>query len=82
MPSKFKLKTLKIIVLSSHNHTPMPIVLVSSGMCSSMREDFSGIGMGFYRVDLVQRLDHVLEELDRELEYFRKDRLESYGDDL
>lgn len=47
-----------------------------------MREDFSGIGMGFYRVDLVQRLDHVLEELDRELEYFRKDRLESYGDDL
>jgi len=36
-------------------------------MCTSIREDFSGIEMENHRADLVQRLDHVLGQLDRGL---------------
>lgn len=50
-------------------------------MCNSMREDFGGIGMNCHRVDLMQRLDHVLEELGKGLEYIRKDRPELYEED-
>ena len=38
----------------------------------SIREDFSGVGMGYHRENLVNRLDHVLEELGRELGYLEK----------
>ena len=38
-------------------------------MCTSIREDFCGIGMGHHRTDLIKRLDHVLGQLDRGLEY-------------
>ena len=38
-------------------------------MCTSIREDFSGIGMGHHRAELIRRLDHVLGQLDRGLEY-------------
>ena len=38
-------------------------------MCTSIWEDFCGIGMGHHRADLIQRLDHVLGQLDRGLEY-------------
>jgi len=31
----------------------------------SIREDFSGIGMGCHREDLIKRLDHILEQLNR-----------------
>ena len=41
-------------------------------MCVSFREDFGGIGMGHHRADLIQRLDHVLGELDRGSEYLEK----------
>lgn len=51
-------------------------------MCNSIREDFCGIRMGCRRVDLVQRLDHVLRELNRGLEYLRKHRPELFEDDL
>ena len=34
-------------------------------MQASVREGFRGIGMGCYRVELIQRLDYVLGELDR-----------------
>jgi len=33
-------------------------------MCASLQEDFSGIGMGNYRQDLLRRLDYVLGQLD------------------
>ena len=33
-------------------------------MCASIREDFSKIGMGHHRAELIQRLDKVLERLD------------------
>jgi len=33
-------------------------------MCISIRADLGGIGMGFHRADLVQRLDYILRELD------------------
>ena len=38
-------------------------------MCTSILEDFGGIWMGQHRTDLIQRLDHVLGQLDRGLEY-------------
>ena len=34
-------------------------------MCTSIREDFGRNGMGHHRADLIQRLDHVLEQIDR-----------------
>jgi hypothetical protein len=34
-------------------------------MRMSVREDFNGIGMGCHRVELIQRLDYILGELDR-----------------
>ena len=36
-------------------------------MCSSIREDFGGIGMGSRREVLIKRLNHVLGQLDRGL---------------
>jgi len=41
-------------------------------MCASTREDFGGIGMGHHRADLIQRLDHILVQLDRGLEYLKQ----------
>jgi hypothetical protein len=38
----------------------------------SIQEDFGGIGMGHHRADLLQRLDHVLGQLDRGLEYLKQ----------
>jgi len=38
-------------------------------MCASIREDFDGIGMRPHRAELIQRLDHILEQLDRGLEH-------------
>ena len=35
-----------------------------SEMRTSIREHFSGIGMGHHREDLVERLDYILQELD------------------
>jgi len=32
----------------------------------SVREDFKGIEMGCHRAELIQRLDYVLGELDRQ----------------
>ena len=40
----------------------------------SIREDFSGIKMSSHRADLLQRLDHVLGQLDRGLEHFRREK--------
>ena len=39
---------------------------------TSIWQDFGGIGMGHHRADLIQRLDHVLGQLDRGLEYFKQ----------
>jgi len=33
-------------------------------MCTSIREEFSGIRMGQHREDLLQQLDHILGQLD------------------
>ena len=40
-------------------------------MCTSIREDFSGVGMGCHREDLIKWLDHILEQLDQGLEYLQ-----------
>ena len=41
-------------------------------MCASIREDLSGAGMGNHRTELIQRLDHVLGELDRGLGHLKQ----------
>ena len=51
-------------------------------MCTSILEDFGGICMGPHQADLIQRLDHVLEQLGRGLEYLKKHNPQSDGDDL
>ena len=41
-------------------------------ICVSLREDFCRVGMGHHRVDLVQRLDHILGQLDQGLESLKR----------
>lgn len=41
-------------------------------MCTSIREDFSGVGVGHHREGLLQRLDYVLEQLDLGSDYLRQ----------
>jgi len=41
-------------------------------MCASLREDFGGVGMGHHRVDLIQRLDEIIWQLDQGLEHLRR----------
>ena len=50
-------------------------------MCTSIREDFSGIRMGYHRKKLLQHLDHVLGQLDLGLVYFQQQRplISEYG---
>ena len=45
-------------------------------MCQCVRKEFSGVETNSHRVDLVQRLDHVIGQLDRGLEYFQRNRPE------
>lgn len=41
-------------------------------MTDSIREDFGGFGMRSHRADLIQRLDHILGELDRGPDYLKQ----------
>ena len=41
-------------------------------MCALIREDFSGIWVGYHREDLLRRLDHILGQLDLGLGYLRR----------
>jgi len=43
-------------------------------MCECIREEFSGVEANSHRAELVQRLDEVIGELDKGLEYLRRDR--------
>ena len=45
----------------------------------SIREDFGGTGLERNRKELMERLDHILEELSQETEHFRKYRPEDLG---
>ena len=53
-------------------------------ICASADDDFGGVGMGHHREDLIQRLDHILNQLDWGFEYltqhnpyFREDSFQS-----
>ena len=49
--------------------------LLSSGldeMCTSIREDFGGIGMDNHRQALIQRIDHILDQLALGLEHLEQ----------
>ena len=43
-------------------------------MHNSVKRNFNGIGMGCHRGDLIDRLDHVLGQLDQGPEYLKKHR--------
>ena len=45
----------------------------------TIREDFDGTGLERNRKELMERLDHILEELNQETEHFRKYRREVVG---
>jgi len=45
---------------------------------ASIRGDFNGIGMGHYREELRNRLDHVLGQLDLGWEYLHRHRTDLY----
>lgn len=51
-------------------------------MCASIQEDFSGIGMGGHREDLLRHLDHVLSQLDLGLGHLRRDEPSLNGGDI
>ena len=54
----------------------------SDAMQISIREDFSGTEMNSHRAALLQRLDHVLAQLDRGLEHLQQDKWWLSEDDL
>jgi len=41
-------------------------------MCTSLREDFSGVGMGHHRVDLIQRLDQILGQVNQGVKHLQR----------
>jgi len=43
-------------------------------MCVSIPQDFGGSGMGHHHADLIQRLDYVLGQLGRGIDYLRQHR--------
>ena len=49
-------------------------------MQTSIQKDFGGIGMGHHRKELINRLDHILGQLDLGLEHFKL-RIPSLDDD-
>ena len=53
-----------------------------AAMCTSISEDFSGIGMEGHRRELIKHLDHVLEQLDRGLGYLQQYSPDISGPDI
>ena len=51
-------------------------------MCISIREDFSGIRMREHREDLLQRLDHILGQLDLGLSHLQQYKPSLSGDSI
>jgi len=41
-------------------------------MCALINEDFGGVWMGHHQADLIQRLDHILGQLDQGLEHLQQ----------
>jgi len=63
------LKSYFLLVWSEWDGLPQDGVIA---MCNSIREDFSGIEMSDNRAELIQRLDHVLEQLGQGSEYLEQ----------
>ena len=51
-------------------------------MCTSIREDFSGIGMEHHQEDLLQHLDHILAQLDLGLGHLKQHKPSLDEDDI
>jgi len=71
------LKSYLLLIWSEWDHLRGP-----SEMAISIREDFSGIEMGYHREDLLRHLDHVLGQLDMGLEHLRKRKESLVEDDV
>ena len=66
------LKSYLLLVWSEWDSLPTFGIYV---MRTSFRDDFSGVRMAGHRAELIQRLDYVLEQLDRGSEYIERDNL-------
>jgi hypothetical protein len=66
------LKSYFLLVWSEWDPISDPPYQNTVGMQVSIWEDFSGLEAGPHRKDLINRLDHVLEQLDRGLEYLKQ----------
>ena len=53
-----------------------------AAMCTSISEDFSGIGVESHRRELIEQLDHVLGQLDQGLEYLQQYSPDISGTDI
>jgi len=62
------LKSYLLVVWSEWDSLPH-----SPTMCEWIREEFSGVEANSHRAELVQRLDEVIGELDKGLEYLQRD---------
>jgi len=51
-------------------------------MQAAIREDFGVVTMWYHRDDLIERLDHVLGELDRGLAYFAQHQTQIDNDEI
>ena len=51
-------------------------------MCTSIREDFGGIWVGYHREDLLRRLSYILEQLNLGLDHLRQHKPSLNGDDI
>ena len=51
-------------------------------MCKCIREEFSGVEANSHRAELMQRLDEVIGEVDKGLEYLQRDRPDFWAGDL
>jgi len=51
-------------------------------MCECICEEFSGVEANSHHAELVQRLDHVIGELDKGLAYLQRDRPDFEEEDL
>ena len=87
-----KVQGLKDIeVLKSHFHvvwSEWNLSMIYGGlirlknMDAVLHKEFSGIGMGHHRADLIQRLDHILGELDQGLDHLQQHKPNFDADDI
>lgn len=73
------LKSYMLLVWSERDRAGFPAL---DEMCTSIQEDFGGIGMGCHREELLRHLDRVLSQLDLGLGHLRQHEPNLNGGDI